>query len=313
MLLGTVGALLVLGVLLAAVLTFERIDWLLGPVVGLADAVLGAVVYAIALPFGYLIEGLIYLIRLLLHPGSRPQPPQRINLQRPNPFKGVQPGAGPPALLALVVKWTLVVLVAGLVLALLARAVTRPGESATDDEVEEERDFVWSWAAVRATLARWWQSLWGRRRALIALGRPRPVPAAPTDPSTWGPREIYRELLRLGTRAGRRRVAAETPQEYARALATQPPLSADVPDLAAVTAVYEQDRYGDSPPAPPTVADARQALDRLRRLEDPGTAGEHRRGTEVAENRVRTNGSGETGIHHRGAEDTETGGGDAGR
>src|SRR5262249_12950312 len=76
MLLGTVALLLVLAVALALVFTFQRIDELTRLVGGPLDTLLGWIVYAIALPLGYLVEGMVDVARLLLRSHEPAQPLQ---------------------------------------------------------------------------------------------------------------------------------------------------------------------------------------------------------------------------------------------
>jgi hypothetical protein len=81
------------------------------------------------------------------------------------------------------------------------------------------------------------------------------------------PRELYRELLRLGARAGQPRSPDETPNEYERALARVTSLASGENEIRTLTGVYVQDRYGPEPPESAHVGSALEALERLQALE----------------------------------------------
>ena len=75
------------------------------------------------------------------------------------------------------------------------------------------------------------------------------------------PRQVYRSLLRRSARAGWARLPAQTPTEYQAALATALPSGHD--DLKAITGAYLRARYGLRPPIP---EEGRQVWERWRRL-----------------------------------------------
>lgn len=268
LLLGTVLVLLVVTVVLAFVFTFERIDQLTRPLAGPADTLLWLIIYAIAIPLGFLVEGLIYLFRLLLHPGRLPPPGAAPNVNWIDRLREQsQHGTGPPEVLLSIAKGALVVLAAAIVLWLLARAVFRYADWLSGDDVTEDRDFVWSWSglltALRAVLQRWKQRpRWVARLVRHDHGGGTASLDAPPDP-----RALYRELLRLGQSLGRRRTQSETPSEYERALRTVSPLGRAEGELRTLTDVYARARYSPEPPTPGEVAAARDALRVLRDLE----------------------------------------------
>jgi hypothetical protein len=260
LLLGTILGLLVVAILLASVLTFERLDLLLSPLV----QALQLVVYLIALPLGFVVEGLIDLLRPLLSP-NRPLPPPTMPFGRlvDSLRSQSRPGNGAPEILGQILIWLAIALVAALVVWLLARTFVRSAERRSIDGVEETHEVVWSWSEIKATIARWladWRA--GRRRSLAALVARRRS-GAPSTNLPLTPRELYRELLRMGASAGQRRARAETPNEYERALARLASLAAGREEVHVVTDVYVQDCYAAEPPPPSEVADAREALRRL--------------------------------------------------
>jgi len=267
LLLGTVGGMLVLTVILALVLTFDRLDRLLRPVGVVLDAILTVLVYAIGIPLGLLIQLLVYLIQSLMHPIQPPQRPQLANLGQLGRLQDqAQGGLLLSPLLLLILKALIVAAIVLGVAWLLARAVFRRSEWHSEDGVEEARDFVWSWAELKRAVLAWLRSLLRRSAQRLAAARgPGSAPAA-KPVRALDPRGIYRELLQLGARLGRRRQPSETPREYAGALVEVSALAAGPAEVNAVTAAYSQDRYAPTPPDPSTVAAARAALDRLHAL-----------------------------------------------
>jgi len=269
-LLGTVAALLLVTALLAQVLTFERIDALASLLAGPADAVFWAIFYVLVVPLGFVVEVLIYLFRLFIHPGTSSRPPQPPNLGWLKALREQgQAGAGPSDALLVAARWTVGIVLATIVVLLLARAVSRLAEWRTNDGVDESRDFVWSWSAWREQVQRLIRFLLGWRPPPLAALLHREHVADPGGVPLRGPRELYRELLRLGARHGRARAPHETPREYERALERVEPFDVGQPETEILTGVYARARYGNEPPDGAAVAAARGALDRLRALDEP--------------------------------------------
>jgi hypothetical protein len=268
-LLGTIAVLLLITALLAQVFTFERIDDLTRPLAGPANAVFWTLFYVIVVPLGFVVEGLIYLIRLFLHPGSPTPPPQPPNFDFAKALRAQsQGGAGPPDALLVAARWTVGLVLAAIVVWLLTRALFRFAEWGTNDGVEESRDFVWSWSTLREWLQRLVRSLRGwKPPPLVAVVHRASVPRV-GDVGLLGPRELYRELLRLGALRGRPRARDETPREYERALEGVNPFDAGRAETEILTDVYGRARYGNVAPDEATVAEARAALDRLRALDE---------------------------------------------
>jgi hypothetical protein len=109
-----------------------------------------------------------------------------------------------------------------------------------------------------------WQSLLGDLKALFqrdptasAAAGPAPDELAPGDP-----RLLFRRLQAWGiARESRPRNPGETPNAYRDALAELRPGSEA--QVAQVTAVYNQARYGGTPPAPDRVQVAAAGMEAL--------------------------------------------------
>lgn len=260
MLLGAVSGLLVVSLGLAAILTFDRIDQLLRPLGAVADLLLLIVLYVIGLPLAFVAQWLVGLI-----PKRNPAPMRTLPLnqiQRAIQQAQTHAHAGPPDLLTEVAKWSLLAMLVVVIVVFLARAAARYAEREASEEVEEARDFVWSWDEVKAALRAWLLGLLNRRRSPAAPGFAAMAPLAPGV--SLDPRALYRELLRLGAGYGRQRAPSETPLEYERALAGVAPLQGTEAEVDTITAVYLQARYGREEPDSDVVEEARRALDRLK-------------------------------------------------
>ena len=115
----------------------------------------------------------------------------------------------------------------------------------------------------------WLRTIFSRRPPASRIEARFVEPTGEPIRSVWDARAIYRELLRLGGRLGRRRAPSETPQEYERVLAGVTPLDGGQDDLRVLTEVYSQARYEAEPPTIAAVTAARQALERLQNLGPP--------------------------------------------
>lgn len=270
MLLGSVAALLVVAILLALLLTFDRIDQVLALIGGPLGAVLDAVFYVVVVPVAFLVQVLFDLVQRFLHPGKLP--PRSTSLDGgfvEQLHKQAQSGGGASPTFLLVTEVIAAVVIAGAVLWLLTRAARRYTQSIAEEAVAEERDFVWSWEEFQSLVRDWLRRLWNRRKAFRRDHGVAPDPATLAAPSRHAPRDprsLYRELLWLGARLGRARTPSETPREYERDLAQLSALRDGEAEIATLTDVYAAARYGDVPPEEARVAAAVEALERLREM-----------------------------------------------
>lgn len=261
--LALVASMLVVALGLGQVLSFDVISAVASPLLQLLDSVVTLLIYAIALPVGLLIEVLAFLIRLIAHPGA-PLSPQMPDM---SVFGQAQAQGGwrqlPPEVV-MAIKWTITGLAGLLVLALMVRSVFRWRKFQRDEEVAEERDSVWTWESLRSALLAWLHFLFRRQFAseppcptASELG---PEPATVQPSSVLSIRQIYRELLHLGASVGVPRAGHATPYEHL------PQLQVHLDpkeDLAAITEVYVQARYGADAPPDTEVEDARTRWQRV--------------------------------------------------
>lgn len=257
---GTVAALMLGALVLASVLTPDLLWHLLAPLGPVLEVVVKALVYAIGIPLGLLIQGLIALFRAL---GRGQEPTSPAPAPTPDWIEALraaqQPGQAVPGWVTLAAEALLGALLIALIALLVTRAAARLADWWQGDDVEEARDFVGPHVDP-AELLRQLAALWPRRRP-----RAQRAGALPSEPdgTAWRVRRLYRAFLRLAAQAGRARAPAETPLEFERALARVPPFAAHRGEVEILTAAYEQARYAPDPPAEDVVQAAEQAVRRL--------------------------------------------------
>lgn len=153
----------------------------------------------------------------------------------------------------------IVLIILGFILYEGVRAILRSLKPAPNPELDEDRESL----DARGLL---------RRQAQELLAGLRRGSSAERDPLTHGSaRWLYREALRAGASAGIARRPGETADEYSRRLAQtmqERGLSPDEPGLAALTATYDDARYGDNAAEAPldVVASSRRLTTTLSKL-----------------------------------------------
>lgn len=283
MMLGLVLAIVLVAVGIASAFSFDLAALLLRPLNVLAGWLLTAFIYGVALPLGVVAAAVVYVLRFLvslLRRGQEPvefTPPDLSNLRR-MAEEGEARGIPPEVVLAL--KWGLVALVALLVVLVLARALTRYWRGRPEEEIEETRESLWSWADfqadVRSLLARFLARFRRTRRTSpLAPAPPLAVLVEAEDQRLLSVREVYQGVLWEGRKTGLGRAPAETPHEYENKLL--PRLGeAGVPALHGITEAYVDDRYGHLPPDTDRLLAVNSLWRQLRRLLQRTEAGEQR-------------------------------------
>lgn len=258
---GIVGVALLFGLIfnagsLSALLTH------LGPVGVALDAAARWLTNALAQLLGLLFDAPVRALKTLgahAPPTSAPKSPSTAHCTGSN---CAQPAGPPPAVLIIgSVLFYALVLAAIVALCvylyrLVGRWIAHRPRLASDDLTEERESLDG-----RALFRRQLRDLFARRR------RARPILAVEERLEAGSVRALYRDVLRTAARRGLPRLAAETPDEYAVRLSTAGPLAGDPAgppsDLAALSAAYDDARYGEREADAPTRATLRERARRL--------------------------------------------------
>lgn len=267
---GTLLAIVVVALGIASAFSFDLVALLLQPLNVVANWLLIAFLYGIALPLGVLAAILVYVLRFLVSLISRGRPPEPIT---PPDFsdwrkalEGQQP-RGIPLDLVVIFKWTLVALVASAVVFLLARALFRYWRGKPEKEIEEVNESLWAWETFKTDLRDFligFLRRFKRRRPATFAAVPPPAAAMLREEHgrLFTVREIYQGLLWEGGRVGLPRRESETPHEYASKL--QNHLPAGAAGLRAITETYVAERYGSQKTSPDRLAALNGVWRRLR-------------------------------------------------
>ncbi|HEV7662370.1 MAG TPA: DUF4129 domain-containing protein [Chloroflexota bacterium] len=245
-LLGVAGAVVLVALLLAQLVSFDLLLIVTRPLFELLGQAIVVLLYVLVIPLAWLVELLVYAILRLLQPGTQqllPQPPAPTDID--NTLQRILSQTLAPELL-IALKALAAFLLLALGLWLIARAIARWRPGAGDAEAtDEERVSVLQPGGLRALLWAWLQRVLRRRGMQAPSVHPgnEDIGAVRGNALTAASaRGLYRELLRLGETAGAHRGAATTPLEHEAALAAYLAPSAGV---AALTVAYDEVRYGD--------------------------------------------------------------------
>jgi len=197
----------------------------------------------ILVPFSYLFDFLFNVLRFLLNLIRGGQTPQTSNISGnmslPNLPEAI-PKELPPWVME-AVKWFVVAIIIGLVIFILAKAVSRIRGRRARDEIEEIHESLWSWKGLRDDLKELLGMMGQRFKRKPAAG-----PSYRFDENVSGRldiREIFRHLLWEGARSGLTRRRHETASEYSDRLGRTVPESNE--SLSQLNDLYASVRYGE--------------------------------------------------------------------
>ena len=250
-LLGVAGGMLLLGWILAGLLSLDVWQPVLN-VLAFAANLMGLLVYVILLPIAFLAAGLVFAVQWVVSQfggGTVPtlELPDFSALRR-IPEEG-DPTTGTPVWVA-IVKWGVLVLVLGALIYLLARLVLRRRSSFTVSEsVPEVNESIGSWSnAIRDILtglimfALWFKGKGRALRRKLPLLRTPPAPIYQGDMEI---RKLYSSLLYETRQAGFPKEESQTPYDYLPELEQQ--LVEEKEALQTITKDYVENRYGERP------------------------------------------------------------------
>jgi hypothetical protein len=257
-LLGMVGGIVIVGMALASIFSFDLIGLLAQGLDQAADwlfTILRYIVVGLGFVGGALGVVLSYAIKFIVNLFGGGEPPEPLESSDFPGTTELQEGGlnqlPPEAILA--IKWGFFAVIAAVVVFLLVKAVSRYWTARTKGEVEEVHESLLSWDVFKADLRLFFSMVWQRIRMVWHKFRPRqkpsatePIPVSYADAVASGRlniREIYRYLLWEASCSGVARGSHETVYEYAERLGQAVPECSE--QLAELTGLYIDVRYGD--------------------------------------------------------------------
>jgi hypothetical protein len=224
---------------------------------------------------GWIVQLVYFVVQWIvsLFSGQKPPPtPDLQGLPDMNNVKDRTPGSLSPTIF-LVIKLFILALIILAVVLVIMKAVKRRGLANQDEDLDEEKESLWSWDGFKADFILFFKNLLQRFRR-------KNIQPVPQDLAIyWKPeedvrrrlsiREIYQHLLWHGARLHVPREGFETPSEYAARLGHFTP---DIQQpLDEITGLYLDVRYGDYPAADAQTENAntiwQKLLDALNPLE----------------------------------------------
>jgi len=236
--LGVIGGMVLVGFGLASIFSPDIFN-AIGRGFSAIGGFIGEIIGYILTPVFFIIEWLIRILKYILSllQGEQAQSPFSGNMSNPD-FPNVVPKEIPPWVQD-AIKWFVVALIVGLVLFILAKAVSRIRARRMQDEIEEINESLFSWKGLRDDLKELLGMMGNRfRRKPAAAGE-----SFDEDARELDVREIYRHMLWEGARSGIPRRKHETASEYSGRLGKNVPESGE--PLGDITSLYENVRYGD--------------------------------------------------------------------
>ena len=259
--LGVIGAVVLVGFGLASIFSpelFTNIGHGFNAVGAFLGKVFSYILWPIIFVFEWIIKIFVYLLNLLR--GNQAQTANITGNMTTPPWPEVVSKELPPWATE-TIKWTVIALVIGLVIFILAKAISRMRGRRARDEIEEIHESLFSWKGLRDDLKELFGMLGNRfRRKPAAAGSVFDENAA----GRMDIREIYRHVLWEGARSGIPRRRQETPSEYSRRLQKSLPESGE--PLQNITGEYEDVRYGEISAPAERVDSANSLWQKLKRI-----------------------------------------------
>jgi hypothetical protein len=204
---------------------------------------LGKIFEYILVPFNFLFEGIIWVMRWMIARiprGPNQQPNDSANMSFGDMFPKTTPAELSPVLI-LVIKWLVFAVIFAAVIFILARAVSRFRARRAEEEIEEIHESLFSWRGLGNDLRELLGMMGKKQKKSAKL-----IPAYDIDADEsrrMDIREIYWRLLREASLSGLARGIHETPAEYSRRLGRAMPAGSD--PIARLTDMYSDVRYGE--------------------------------------------------------------------
>ncbi len=244
LLLGIVLGIVVVGSIIASGLSLNLVTLIIQPLNTVAGWLATAFLYILGYPLGYLMEGLGWIIRLIINwlmslLGTKPFEAPEFSEFADNANK-IQSGQVPEAWFV-IIKWVLFVAILTAIIYFLSRAIYRYWKGNDDKGYEEIHESLWSWSGFSGDLKAFLKGLADRFRRSGVHSSP-PLASTITEAQLLDVRELYRGLLWEGARNGHPKPYSRTPFEYQADLKSV--VGGQRESLEAITGAYVQDRYG---------------------------------------------------------------------
>jgi hypothetical protein len=243
----------------------------IGHVFGVGFSFLGKIFNYVMIPFNYLFEGIIWVLRWLIARIPRGEPLVQDSADNMS-LKDIFPVTAPAELspiIFLVIKWVVLAVIIAVVIFILAKAVSRYRARHAEEEIEEIHESLFSWHGLGNDI----RELFGmmgkkfqRKRSPLTSGYHGEDESGQLDV-----REAYRRLLWEASRSGLTRGRYETPEEYSGRLGRAVPESRE--PLTQLTDMYVDVRYGETG-LPEAKVDSANGLWRILRALFRGLRGE---------------------------------------
>jgi hypothetical protein len=253
--LGIIGGLVLVGFLIASIFSPDMMSAIGTGLTAIGNA-LGQLLEWILVPVVYLVQGLLWVFRwfLMLFKQEDNGDTQNMTAGGAPEFGDIN-GTDTPEWLGVLFKWIVGVIVVGLVIFILAKAVSKYRAKKAREETDEVSESLFSWKGLRDDLKEMLNSLGNRFRKKPS------APASDFDPDAAGRlniREIFKRLQWEGHKSGITRRRQETAAEYARRLERAVPDSVDAiqparDSIGSIKDLYESVRYGETEPPEPAV------------------------------------------------------------
>lgn len=252
LLLGMSLVIVVLAIGMTSLFSFDMASALMEPLRFIAKWLLIGFIYAVLLPLGIVVGSVIFAFQWvvsLIFGTPRPteiKPPSFRELR--DAAEGDPTASVSPDLVALI-KWSLLAIVAGIVIFLLAKALYRRWRARSKDDVDEFGESLWSWQTFKADVGTLINALLSRFRKRKPMEQESvQIPASAQQSGEadriFTVREIYQGLMWQGSAAGIPRNRPETPYEYEKRLSQR---FENAPEIRDITKEYVEHRYGETP------------------------------------------------------------------
>lgn len=152
LMLGIIGGMVVVGFLIASIFSPDMMSSL-GKGISAVGSVIGQLLQWILTPFFYVIAGIMYVVRWLLTLLRKEPPADSQNMTSGGaPDFGDVTATGLPLWVSALLKWTLAVVIVGVIIFILAKSISKYRARKAREEVDEVSESLFSWKGLGMTL-----------------------------------------------------------------------------------------------------------------------------------------------------------------